>query len=70
MANAEGGVIAIGLFRGVCEGIKSHPESQNDWRQAGLDFTVPAVRYDFHRLDCINRHGEPDELFRIGDGAG
>ena len=70
MANAEGGVIAIGLFRGVCEGIKSHPESQNDWRQAGLDFTVPAVRYDFHRMDCINRHGEPDELFVLVTAPG
>lgn len=65
MANAEGGMIAIGLYRGLCEGVDGQDKAQNDWRQAGLDFTLPPVRYDVTLLDCINRQGANDHLFII-----
>ena len=63
MANAEGGIIAIGLHDGICEGIDRHPARQNEWRQAGLDYTVPPVPFDAHLPDCVNRQGAADRLF-------
>ena len=65
MANAEGGVIAIGLHNGVCEGVDGRSQAQNGWRQAGLDFTLPPIRYDVALLDCVNRQGENDHLLVI-----
>jgi len=63
MANAEGGIIAIGLHDGVCEGIDGQPARQNEWRQAGLDYTVPPVPFDAHLPECVNRQGAADRLF-------
>ena len=65
MANAEGGIIVIGLSNGECEGISGRPENQNGWRQAGLDFTVPPVWFEQRLLECINRNDEADQLFLI-----
>lgn len=65
MANAEGGMIVLGLHNGVCEGIDSRPKVQNDWRQAGVDFTDPPVRFTAELLPCINQKGETDHVFVI-----
>ena len=65
MANAEGGMIAVGLSGGVCEGVDDRPEAQNGWRQAGLDFTEPPVQYTVDLLPCVNRSGDADHLFII-----
>jgi ATP-dependent DNA helicase RecG len=65
MANAEGGLLAVGLHRGSCEGVDSSANRQNDWRQAGLDFTDPPVRFDARLIDCVNAKGQPDHLFVI-----
>ena len=63
MANAEGGMVVIGLSGGVCEGVQQRPREQNAWRQAGLDHTTPPVRFEVHLPECINRNGELDRLF-------
>ena len=65
MANAEGGMIALGLSGGLCEGVDDRRHAQNGWRQAGLDFTVPPVRYTVELLPCINLRGSADHLFII-----
>ena len=65
MANAEGGMIAVGLYRGRCEGVDGRRQAQNGWRQAGLDFTTPPVRYDVAMPDCINQQGANDHLLII-----
>ena len=65
MANAEGGIIVIGLHNGVCEGIGGRPENQNEWRQAGLDFTDPPVVFEQRLLECVNHNGAADQLFVI-----
>ena len=65
MANAEGGLIAIGLHRGVCQGVDAAVERQNDWRQAGLDFTDPPVRFDARLVECLNADDRPDHVFLI-----
>lgn len=65
MGNAEGGLIAVGLSDGVCEGVDDWPEAQNEWRQAGVNFTTPPVRFTTELLPCVNRRGNPDHLFII-----
>ena len=65
MANADGGVLAIGLGGGECEGVDAGARDQNDWRRAGVQFTVPPVPYEASLLDCINRSGQPDHVFII-----
>ena len=64
-ANAEGGVIVIGLSEGRVEGIRSHASKQNAIRQAALDFTVPPVRAHVEQVGCINDAGEVDALLSL-----
>ncbi|MBL8159115.1 putative DNA binding domain-containing protein [Candidatus Saccharibacteria bacterium] len=68
-ANAEGGIIVIGIHDGKIEGIKSAGKG-NDWRQASLDFTIPPVRHKFEYIECINEAGEKDEIAIIEVEAG
>lgn len=65
MANAEGGMIAIGLSDGVCEGIGGQRRKQNEWLRAGIDLTNPPVRFDPHTLNCVNQRGDPDQLLLL-----
>ena len=65
MANAEGGIIVIGLHGGACEGVESVEGSHNGWRQAPMNFTHPPVRCDFDLVACLNKNGEPDQLLAI-----
>lgn len=64
-ANAEGGVIVVGLSNGGVEGIRAHASKENAIRQAALDFTVPAVRAHVEQVSCINDAGENDSLLVI-----
>jgi ATP-dependent DNA helicase RecG len=59
-ANAEGGLIAIGLHDGAVEGTASG--DLNAWRQAAMDFTEPPVRHKFETLACTNQRGDIDEI--------
>lgn len=65
LANAEGGVIVIGLSDGRVEGVRAHASKQNAIRQAAMDFTVPAVRAHVEQVSCINEQGEIDSLLVI-----
>ncbi len=60
-ANAEGGVIAAGIHDGAIEGLAASNRI-NDWRQAAMDFTRPAVRHSFQLLPCVNAKGEEDQI--------
>lgn len=64
-ANAEGGLIVIGISNGVVEGIDAVEATENEWRQAALDFTVPPVRTRANRVDCINSKGAHDHLLML-----
>lgn len=61
-ANAEGGLIPIGLHDGLIEGISRVGKRVNDWRQAAMDFTVPPVRHKFDFIDVTNSSGEIDQV--------
>lgn len=64
-ANAEGGVVVVGLSDGRVEGVDARPDRVNDWRQTALDFTVPPVRATCHLLPCLNSAGDADHLLII-----
>ena len=65
-ANAEGGVIVIGLWRGEVQGIDEQPQPvHNAWRQATIDFSEPPVRVRHRLLPCTNRRGEADHLLAL-----
>ena len=61
-ANAEGGIIVIGLHDGQVEGLRGYPEKINSFRQAAIDFTVPPVRMSVSEVACVNSRGEDDLL--------
>ena len=65
LANAEGGVIVVGLHGGDVQGRPANPKRLSDWRQAPLDFTRPAVPARFRALPCLNSRGDADELLVI-----
>lgn len=61
-ANAEGGVIAVGIHSGNIEGVAGQTSRINEWRQAAMDFTEPPVRHKFELLPCTNANHQPDEV--------
>lgn len=64
-ANAEGGVIVVGLSDGHVEGTKAHPGRLNDIRQVAIDHTVPPVRCRVDQVGCRNDRGDLDSLIVI-----
>lgn len=64
-ANAEGGVLVLGVSDGVVEGLKRNAARLNDFQQASLDHTVPPVRARVDQVGCINELGEIDTLVVI-----
>lgn len=63
-ANAEGGLLVVGIHDGKVEGVASS-NRLNAWRQSALDFTEPPVRHRFELLPCRNEQGEDDEIVLI-----
>jgi ATP-dependent DNA helicase RecG len=63
LANAEGGTIVIGLSDGRVEGIDGAPAGRvNEWQQAALDFTVPAVPCRSRLVECVANDGAANRL--------
>lgn len=62
-ANAEGGVVVVGLRDGTVEGIRRARGGRlAEWQQAALDFTMPAVPCRTRLVDCVNDAGDHDHL--------
>lgn len=64
-ANAEGGMVVVGLWGGKVEGVDRAANRASEWQQAALDFTVPAVPCRNRLVDCVNDRGDTDHLFVI-----
>lgn len=64
-ANADGGIVVVGLHDGVVEGTKRSPKRLNSQMQANIDFCVPPVRARGRLVDCVNNEEEPDKLLAI-----
>lgn len=65
LANAEGGTVVVGLWNGEIEGVAADRNRINDWQQAALDHTTPAVPAKTRLVNCVNSHGQPDELLVV-----
>jgi ATP-dependent DNA helicase RecG len=65
MANADGGVVVVGLRAGNVEGTDSSPGKRNDLMQAGIDHCEPPVRVVHRLIGCTNERGEDDHLLGI-----
>ena len=70
MANADGGVLVVGLWRGMVEGIDADSDRVNELRQAHLDRTTPPVRFTASEVGCINSRGDPDHLLLLSVRSG
>ena len=65
-ANAEGGMVVVGLHNGRVEGIDFAESKQlSAWQQAAIDFTHPAVRCEPKLVECRNTNGQTDRLLVI-----
>lgn len=64
-ANADGGLLVVGLGDGKVEGVGGAPSRLNDQMQAHLDFCVPPVRTQERLVECIANGGKPDRLLVI-----
>ncbi len=64
-ANAEGGLIVIGIRDGIVEGTGADEAPHNGWRQASRDFARPPVPVHFELVPCITDAGDPDRLLII-----
>lgn len=65
LANAEGGLICVGIEVGRVEGVDRAGRLMNEWRQAAIDFSAPPVRHAFDLLACTNTRGEADHIVVI-----
>lgn len=61
-ANADGGLVVVGLHDGKVEGIRGNPRRLNEHLQANFNFCVPPVRAEIRYVACINDKGKPDQL--------
>ena len=62
MANAEGGMIAVGLSDGVVEGTDDDLERRDAQIQGPIDFITPAARIRHQVHPCVNDAGVEDRL--------
>jgi ATP-dependent DNA helicase RecG len=61
-ANADGGIVVVGLSDGEVEGTNGNLERRNAQFQANVDFCSPPVRAKPQLVRCIDRDGDPNEL--------
>lgn len=64
-ANAEGGVVVVGLHDGNVQGLSAVANKINDYRQAPIDYTSPPTRASVEEIACLNSGGEVDRLLVI-----
>lgn len=62
MANAEGGVLVVGLSDGHVEGTDRHAAGRNALIRASVELAVPPVRTTYDLVPCINSEGADDHL--------
>src|SRR3954453_19886036 len=62
LADADGGIVVVGLSDGEVEGPNGNPERKNAKFQANVYFCSPTVRAKPQLVRCIDREGDPNEL--------
>jgi len=61
-ANAEGGLIIVGIHDGKVEGVGDDRRRLNAWQQSSVDYSEPPVRRQVDLIPCVNARGEDDEI--------
>lgn len=61
-ANADGGLLVVGLHNGVVEGASATPGRLNAQMQANIDCCQPPVPARYHLVECIDGSGNEDDL--------
>ncbi len=61
-ANAEGGIVVIGLSQGRVEGVSGKDTQLSGWRQAAFDYTDPPVRCEAQEVDVIRDDDTHDRV--------
>lgn len=64
-ANADGGIVIVGLSDGEVEGTNGNLERRNSQFQANIDFCAPPVRAENRLVNCVDQGGELNELLVI-----
>lgn len=64
-ANAEGGVVVVGVHDGKIEGVRGQTNKLNSWRQASMDFITPPARMEVSQAACLGEDGHPEQLMVI-----
>jgi ATP-dependent DNA helicase RecG len=62
MANADGGIIVVGLHDSRVEGTDGQPQRRNEQMQASIDYCDPPVRVRPRLIDCVTDKGPSDHL--------
>lgn len=65
MANADGGIVVVGLWDGKVEGCDRYTPKRNKLMQASIDYCEPPVRVRQHLIGCIDDRGAEDHLLVI-----
>jgi ATP-dependent DNA helicase RecG len=61
-ANADGGLLIVGLHGGAVEGASTTPGRLESQMQANIDYCVPPVRARHWQVACTNENGQKDDL--------
>ncbi|MBE1554262.1 ATP-binding protein [Sporosarcina limicola] len=65
-ANADGGLLAIGIENGKALGILSQGNIKvNDFIQCGFEKCFPSVNYKFERINIVKENGKEDEILLL-----
>ena len=62
MANAEGGLVAVGLSEGRVEGVDADPRQVNRLRRAPLELIDPPLLLRIEEIDVVNDRGAADHV--------
>lgn len=61
-ANADGGVVAVGLHSGSVDGTRGNIRHRNELMQTAMTFTEPTVQAKSALYACINARGDADDI--------
>ncbi len=64
-ANADGGIVVVGLSEGKVEGVEGSSEKLNALLQANIDFCAPPVHVKDRRIWSLDASGEPRQLLAL-----
>jgi ATP-dependent DNA helicase RecG len=65
LANADGGIIVVGIHDGDVEGTDSSPSHRNELSQAHIQFCQPPVPAKIRTVECRRGDGQADRLLII-----